>query len=182
MKYKGVEIGVPTIKQIKEYIARKNFNVVAEDIYNHYKNRKWLTLKNKPMRSVEAMVNSWNGVMLQRERTRIKNEKRKLARTPKTKQDKVKPKKVKQPYVYMPYKEQLKDKRWLDFREHVFNCKGRKCEICGSTEFLQVHHLRYKKKHYAWEYKVHDMQVLCRRCHKKIHGIDLDKEYKSITN
>ena len=37
MKYKGVEIGVPTIKQIKEYIARKNFNVVAEDIYNHYK-------------------------------------------------------------------------------------------------------------------------------------------------
>lgn len=182
MKYKKVEIGIPTIKQIQEYIEQKNFNVVAEDIYNHYKDRKWLTLKNKPMCSLEAMVNSWNGVMLQRERTRIKNEKRKLARTPKTKQDKVKPKKVKQPYVYMPYKEQLKDKRWFDFREHVFNCKGRKCEICGSTEFLQVHHLRYKKKHYAWEYKVHDMQVLCRRCHTKIHGIDLDKEYKSITN
>lgn len=171
MKYKKVEIGIPTIKQIKEYIARKNFNVVVEDIYNHYKNRKWLTLKNKPMRSVEAMVNSWNGVMKQKERIR----------TPK-KNKNVIVKKEKHPYVYIPYKEQLKDKRWLDFREHVFNCKGRKCEICGSTEFLQVHHLRYKKKHYAWEYKVHDMQVLCRRCHKKIHGIDLDKEYKSITN
>ena len=171
MKYKGVEIGVPTIKQIKEYIARKNFNVVAEDIYNHYKNRKWLTLKNKPMRSVEAMVNSWNGVMKQKERIR----------TPK-KNKKVIVKKEKHPYVYIPYKEQLKDKRWIEFRENVFNCKGKKCEICGSTEFLQVHHLRYKKKHYAWEYKVHDMQVLCGRCHKKIHGIDLDKEYKSITN
>lgn len=181
MKYKGVEIGVPTIKQIKEYIARKNFNVVAEDIYNHYKDRNWLTLKNKPMCSLEAMVNSWNGVMKQKERIKIMYEKRRLSRTPK-KNKKVIVKKEKHPYVYIPYKEQLKDKRWFEFREHVFNCKGRRCEICGSTDFLQVHHLRYKKKHYAWEYKVHDMQVLCGRCHKKIHGIDLDKEYESITN
>lgn len=66
MKYKKVEIGIPTIEQIQEYIARKNFNVVAEDIYNHYNDRNWLTLKNKPMCSLEAMVDSWNGVMLQR--------------------------------------------------------------------------------------------------------------------
>ena len=83
MKYKKVEIGIPTIKQIQEYITRKNFNVVAEDIYHHYKGKNWLTLKNKPMCSLEAMVDSWNGVMVQRERKRIMYEKRKLSRTPK---------------------------------------------------------------------------------------------------
>lgn len=178
MKYKGVEIGIPTIENIKEYIKAKNFNISADEVYNHYKGKNWLTLKNKPICTLEAMVNAWNGAFLHKERKKIIREKRKASRIPKKK----KIKKQKEPYVYIPYKEQLNDKRWSEFREHVFKHRGRKCEVCGSTKFLQIHHLRYKKKHYAWEYKVKDMRVLCKTCHEKTHCVDLDREFIQITN
>lgn len=73
-----------------------------------------------------------------------------------------------------PYSKQLKDKRWFAFREKVFKKKGRFCEICGSTENLQVHHKKYRYPLLAWEYKMKDVMVLCRRCHAEIHGIKVD--------
>lgn len=33
----------------------------------------------------------------------------------------------------------------------------------------------------AWEYKDKDLIVLCDSCHKKVHCLDLDKEFKDIT-
>jgi len=76
---------------------------------------------------------------------------------------------------YIPYQNQLLDKRWLNKREHVFKLKGRKCSVCGATHNLQVHHLRYFNNKYAWEYKMKDLVVLCESCHKRKHCIDLDE-------
>ena len=43
-------------------------------------------------------------------------------------------------------------------------CKG-KCEICGSTQKLDVHH----KDENASNNALDNLQVLCRSCHMKIH-------------
>lgn len=41
------------------------------------------------------------------------------------------------------------------------------CAKCGATKYLQTHHLTYKRfKNEASE----DLEVLCKDCHKKIHG------------
>ena len=76
---------------------------------------------------------------------------------------------------FIPYHEQLIDKRWLNKRKQVFKFKGHKCSVCGSTINLQIHHLRYLKDKYAWEYKMKDLVVLCECCHKRKHCIDLDE-------
>lgn len=76
---------------------------------------------------------------------------------------------------FIPYHDQLIDKRWLKKREQVFKLKGRKCSVCGSTHNLQIHHLRYFNDKYAWEYKMKELVVLCESCHKRKHCIDLDE-------
>lgn len=76
---------------------------------------------------------------------------------------------------FIPYKKQLLDERWLKRRKQVLACKGHKCEMCGATKYLQIHHKRYIKGKYAWEYKMKDYLVLCANCHEKTHGIDLDR-------
>jgi 5-methylcytosine-specific restriction endonuclease McrA len=73
-----------------------------------------------------------------------------------------------------PYAEQLKDKRWLDFRKKVFRKRGRKCEVCGCKSHLQVHHVKYRWPKLAWEYDIKDMRVLCPRCHAEAHGKPFD--------
>lgn len=78
-------------------------------------------------------------------------------------------------YIYnsnnLNYNNQLKSKEWKDFRKEVFKIKGKKCEICGSTNHLNIHHPFYTKGKLAWEYNPSDMMVLCHDCHKKIHNI-----------
>ena len=76
---------------------------------------------------------------------------------------------------FIPYNQQLLDKRWLKKREQVFKLKGRKCGVCGATHNLQIHHLRYFNDKYALEYKMKDLVVLCECCHKRKHCIDLDE-------
>ena len=70
----------------------------------------------------------------------------------------------------LSYAEQLKDKRWHAFREFVFEVRGRRCEMCGAERNLQVHHPIYKNRN-AWEYSYHEVMVLCRDCHERIHGL-----------
>jgi hypothetical protein len=76
---------------------------------------------------------------------------------------------------FIPYHDQLIDKRWMKKREQVFKLKGRKCSVCGATHNLQIHHLRYFNDKYAWEYKMKDLVVMCESCHKRKHCIDLDE-------
>jgi 5-methylcytosine-specific restriction endonuclease McrA len=60
----------------------------------------------------------------------------------------------------------LKSEHWKLLREAKFKQVGRKCEKCPSIKILQVHHIRYKE---IFNVILSDLQVLCRKCHKKIH-------------
>lgn len=79
------------------------------------------------------------------------------------------------------YAEQLKDEKWIKRRNEILKQKGAICSRCGSKEHLQVHHTIYVPNKFAWEYKAKHLVVLCDRCHKRIHGIDLNEEFYSIT-
>ena len=75
------------------------------------------------------------------------------------------------PEGHQAYNDQLKDPRWSAFRNFVFVVRKMRCEKCGSKEALQIHHPQYITGRKAWEYTCNEVQVLCRECHKKIHGI-----------
>ena len=80
------------------------------------------------------------------------------------------------PNTPLTYVEQMKDKRWYSFRNFVFVVRGYKCEKCGSVEHLQVHHFQYVSGRKAWEYNCNEVQVLCKKCHKELHGIKRGKK------
>ena len=69
------------------------------------------------------------------------------------------------------YNRLLEDKRWKEFRLKVLSERGNKCEFCGGTDVLQIHHTFYIRGKMPWEYEINDMRVLCRTCHQKIHHL-----------
>ena len=69
------------------------------------------------------------------------------------------------------YNRLLEDKRWKEFRLKVLSERGNKCECCGGTDVLQIHHTFYISGKMPWEYNINDMRVLCRKCHQRIHNI-----------
>jgi 5-methylcytosine-specific restriction endonuclease McrA len=57
---------------------------------------------------------------------------------------------------------------WYAIRKWALARANNKCELCGSTNQLSVHHLTYNnlgKEH------PEDLKVLCQNCHEKAHGI-----------
>ena len=69
------------------------------------------------------------------------------------------------------YNRLLEDKRWKEFRLKVMSERGNKCECCGGTDILQIHHTFYISGKMPWEYDIKDMRVLCKKCHQRIHNI-----------
>ena len=69
------------------------------------------------------------------------------------------------------YNRLLEDKRWKEFRLKVMSERGNKCECCGGTDILQIHHTFYISGKMTWEYDVKDMRVLCKKCHQRIHHL-----------
>lgn len=61
----------------------------------------------------------------------------------------------------------LTSAHWKEFRAAVLLERGRKCEQCGGTSRIQVHHLTYKR---CGNERPDDVVVLCRSCHEEIHG------------
>ena len=59
-----------------------------------------------------------------------------------------------------------KSKIWKSNREWALERAGNKCEQCGATYSLQVHHKTYA--HLGYEYP-DDLIVLCEMCHEKEH-------------
>lgn len=49
----------------------------------------------------------------------------------------------------------------------TFKEKGKKCELCGSTKHIHVHHLTYER---LYDELIIDLQPLCRTCHEKNTG------------
>lgn len=182
MTYKGKDIGrKPTFDQLREYIKHEGLCLDAMEIYHYWEPKFWLTKKGGRVKTLESAVNVVNSIKhckAVREKNKQKKQKSKKTSTKLPKPSKVKP--VKSKPVSLPqstpriprmsYEEQLQDDRWKAFREFIFAVRGHKCEKCGATTYLQVHHPKYIPGRMAWEYTCKEVKVLCRMCHAVVHG------------
>lgn len=64
------------------------------------------------------------------------------------------------------YREYLKTEHWRKRREKALMQAGRRCQICGQSGNLEVHHLSYA---HLFEERDKDLLVLCPDCHGKQH-------------
>ena len=197
MTFKGDKIiGKPTLAMIEIHIAEKGLFCNPQDCMSYWENKKWLTNKGVEPKTLEAAIDSYNSIAVQKfvqrnqkllgiskvkqkDKKKAKRKARKellagnknLDNLIKLENFSLKEPKAKSDKDYIPYEEQLQDKRWEAFRKFIFAVRGKKCEMCGGTHILQVHHPKYKGGRLAWEYTCNEVQVLCKECHKKIHNI-----------
>lgn len=70
----------------------------------------------------------------------------------------------------MNYRQLLHTPQWREFRQHVIDTKGYRCDNCGcDTDKPQVHHKGYVWGRMPWQYEVDEVRVLCDKCHGIIH-------------
>lgn len=67
------------------------------------------------------------------------------------------------------FKQQLQDARWRLKRKSAIAHAKYKCQECGASGRLDVHHLYYVKGKKMWQYPFKALKVMCRECHKKWH-------------
>ena len=67
------------------------------------------------------------------------------------------------------YQVYLHSPTWAVRRADALERAGYVCEECGTPYGLQVHHIDYA--HLGRE-QAHDLMVLCRECHQRMHGRD----------
>ncbi|MCP4761908.1 MAG: HNH endonuclease [archaeon] len=67
------------------------------------------------------------------------------------------------------YNKFITSPEWQAIKDNLFALRGKKCEVCGSTKYIQVHHLTYKR--FGGKEKPEDLKILCGKHHKKVHGI-----------
>lgn len=68
--------------------------------------------------------------------------------------------------VNMSYADYLRSDMWRWKRNKLFAMRGRKCEKCGETKLLHIHHLTYERLGHE---RFTDLMILCSNCHKKVH-------------
>lgn len=66
----------------------------------------------------------------------------------------------------MLYKDSLRTEHWELKKLETLERSGHKCQICGKTERLEVHHNTYENK---GNERPEDLIVLCKKCHKINH-------------
>lgn len=74
----------------------------------------------------------------------------------------------------LSYKEHLFNKKWKQKKERILSRDNHRCQICGSTVGLVVHHKQYHvtptgEKYLPWMYDDRFLVTLCERCHNKGH-------------
>ena len=65
------------------------------------------------------------------------------------------------------YNDYLRSDDWQHVRRLKLEFAGHRCERCGATDDLHVHHLTYDR--FGHE-NLTDLQVLCKPCHQTAHG------------
>lgn len=197
MTFKGDTIvGKPTLAMIEIHIAEKGLFCNPKDCLSYWENKQWLTHKGVEPKTLEVAIDSYNSIAVQKfvqrnqrllgiSKVKQKNKKKakrkarkellagnkNLDNLIKLENFSLKEPKVKSDKDYIPYEKQLQDKRWDAFRKFIFAVRGKKCEMCGGTHILQIHHPKYKGGRLAWEYTCNEVQVLCKECHEKVHNI-----------
>lgn len=74
------------------------------------------------------------------------------------------------------YRDYLQSDHWKIFRISVLVQRGYKCELCGSTREINLHHLTYVRLGHELPT---DVQVLCYPCHSKVH---MREKYYAISS
>lgn len=67
------------------------------------------------------------------------------------------------------HEEYLQTPHWKETRSRAIARAGNRCQHCGATSRLEVHHLTYER---LFCEQPEDLLVLCRSCHQKIHALD----------
>lgn len=67
------------------------------------------------------------------------------------------------------YTEYINSRQWKQRAAAMVARANFRCQRCGSTRTLNVHHLTYEHLGDEWP---QDLIVLCRKCHKEEHGIE----------
>lgn len=70
------------------------------------------------------------------------------------------------------YNQYIHSPEWDGKRRRALARAGHKCENCGSTERLEVHHLNYER---LTREKASDLKVLCDSCHE-----DADRQRAAV--
>lgn len=73
MTYKGQEIGIPTLELIQECITQWKLRVSAQEVYDHWTSRNWLTKKGQAVKTIESACNVANSLFVQRQRKGVNN-------------------------------------------------------------------------------------------------------------
>ncbi len=63
------------------------------------------------------------------------------------------------------YQQYINSPKWRRKRMKILKERGWKCEDCGSTNRLEVHHLHYRT---FKNERSKDLKVLCRFCHSLV--------------
>jgi len=64
------------------------------------------------------------------------------------------------------YKDYLKTRWWKETKGYLRFIKKKRCYVCRSKKFLDVHHLHYRTLGYE---DGSELVYLCRKHHKKLH-------------
>lgn len=70
---------------------------------------------------------------------------------------------------FTDYDEYIHSEAWSKKRQERLRIDGFKCQRCGATEKLEVHHVTYNT---LGNENMNDLITLCELCHTKIHAVD----------
>lgn len=155
MKYNGVEIGMPNLNIIQNCINKRGLTIDADSVLVYITES-----HGKKFKTLDDAIDTLLSISERKNKKRKKKPKKKRLKFNRN----------------MTYDEQVCHPLWEAFRSKVLRIRGYACECCGSKERIQIHHTEYDFKKMAWEYDISTMRVLCRDCHRKVHGIDIDEQ------
>ena len=74
------------------------------------------------------------------------------------------------------YLDFLGSPEWAKIRADIFTVRGCRCEFCGSSHVLHIHHVSYDN--FGGQEEPEDLVILCKKCHSREHGAEPKPENK----
>lgn len=72
--------------------------------------------------------------------------------------------------------------QWMRNRQIVLERDGRKCQRCGSTHRLHVHHIRKWNPEDPSTHELGNLVTLCASCHRKVHARKQGDDGRFLSN
>lgn len=70
---------------------------------------------------------------------------------------------------------------WETLKKRALKRDNYTCQECGSTECLEVHHIKTRKNYPELAHNLDNLKTLCRTCHLKAHGKTGNKKKKTLS-